>query len=250
MQSLNHLVSAGKVLYLGISDAPAWVVSKANEYARAHGLRQFSVYQGLYSAATRDLEREIMPMCRAEGMGITPWGALGGGKFKTETQRSAGGRQVKLTEKDINVSKVLESIANRKNTSITSVAMAYALQKTAYVFPILGGRKIEHLKGNIEALTLELTKDDIKEIEGAYNFDLGFPNNMLWGTEIPEHETQVGFIGMGGAYDPVPNPKVRLSKIRDHTSWPSKLTNSIAHQSGQVGGIDVPPEVVLLGLVS
>ena len=171
MQSLNHLVSAGKVLYLGISDAPAWVVSKANEYARAHGLRQFSVYQGLYSAATRDLEREIMPMCRAEGMGITPWGALGGGKFKTEAQRSAGGRQVKLTEKDINVSKVLESIANRKNTSITSVAMAYALQKTAYVFPILGGRKIEQVVRDLLNLPADIGfefkvhTDSIKEGE-------------------------------------------------------------------------------------
>ena len=210
MQSLNHLVAAGKVLYLGISDAPAWVVSKANEYARAHGLRQFSVYQGLYSAATRDLERDVLPMCRAEGMGITPWGALGGGKFKTEAQRAAQeGRQVNLTEKDVNVSKVLESVANRKNTSITSVAMAYAMQKTAYVFPIIGGRKVEHLKGNIEALTLELTKDEIKEIEGAYNFELGFPHSMLWGTEVPDHEGKVGFVGMGGAYDPVPHPQVR-----------------------------------------
>jgi aryl-alcohol dehydrogenase-like predicted oxidoreductase len=82
MQSLNALVAEGKVLYLGISDAPAWIVSQANEYARQNSLRQFSVYQGQWSAAQRDFERDIIPMCQHEGMALAPWGALGGGYFK------------------------------------------------------------------------------------------------------------------------------------------------------------------------
>ena len=72
MQSLNTVVQQGKVLYLGISDTPAWIVSKANQYARDHGLRQFVVYQGRWSAANRDFERDIIPMCAAEGMGLAP----------------------------------------------------------------------------------------------------------------------------------------------------------------------------------
>ena len=79
MQSLNALVQQRKVLYLGISDTPAWVVVKANCYARQHGLRQFSVYQGRLSAQARDLEREIIPMCQSEGMGIHAWGVMGNG---------------------------------------------------------------------------------------------------------------------------------------------------------------------------
>jgi aryl-alcohol dehydrogenase-like predicted oxidoreductase len=67
MQSLNIMVNQGKVLYLGISDTPAWIVSKANEYARQNGLRQFSVYQGRWSAEHRDFERDIVQMCAAEG---------------------------------------------------------------------------------------------------------------------------------------------------------------------------------------
>jgi aryl-alcohol dehydrogenase-like predicted oxidoreductase len=82
MSSLNVLVSQGKVLYLGICNTPAWVVVKCNAFARAHGMRGFSVYQGRWSAADRDLEREIVPMCMSEGMGIAPWGVLGGGHFK------------------------------------------------------------------------------------------------------------------------------------------------------------------------
>lgn len=79
MQSLNTLITQGKVLYLGISDTPAWVVVKANAYAREHGLRPFSIYQGRYSALMRDLERDIIPMCRDEGMAVHPWGVLGSG---------------------------------------------------------------------------------------------------------------------------------------------------------------------------
>jgi aryl-alcohol dehydrogenase-like predicted oxidoreductase len=86
MQSLNALVTEGRVLYLGISDAPAWIVSQANEYARQNSLRQFSVYQGQWSAAQRDFERDIIPMCQHEGMALAPWGALGGGYFKVDIQ--------------------------------------------------------------------------------------------------------------------------------------------------------------------
>jgi len=187
MQSLNHLVAQGKVIYLGISDTPAWVVSKANQYARDHNLRQFSVYQGQWSAADRDFERDILPMCRDEGMAIAPWGALGGGHFKTEAQRKAGeGRKmVPPTENQIKLSTALEKIAERKGTIMTSVALAYVMHKAPNVYPIVGGRSVNHLKGNIEALSLELTEEDIDEIEGAVPFDVGFPMKFLftWATD-------------------------------------------------------------------
>ncbi|CAF1149365.1 unnamed protein product [Didymodactylos carnosus] len=85
----NRSQMAGKVLYLGASDTPSWVVAKANQYARDHGLRQFSVYQGRYNAAQRDAERDIMPMLRDEGMAFAPFAALGGGRFKTKEQVEA-----------------------------------------------------------------------------------------------------------------------------------------------------------------
>lgn len=183
MQSLNHLVANGKVLYLGVSDTPAWVVVKCNEYARAHGLRQFSVYQGRWSAAERDFEREILPMTKAEGMGLCPWGVLGGGYFKAKGHVKEGGRNLRVSQtgKDEQVSEVLEKIANAKGTLITSVALAYILHKTSYVFPICGGRKVDHLKGNIEALGLELSQEDMDEIESAYDFSVGFPGSFLSG---------------------------------------------------------------------
>ncbi|KAI3317412.1 aldo/keto reductase [Xylariaceae sp. AK1471] len=208
MQSLNQLVLAGKVLYLGVSDTPAWVVAKANEYARNHGLRQFSVYQGRWSAASRDFEREIIPMVKDEGMSLAPWGALGGGKFKTEEQRKNNqGRGSAPTENEIKVSKALEAVAKRKNTIITSVAQAYVMHKTPYVFPIIGGRTVDHLKANIEALNLSLSEDDIKEIESAVPFDLGFPNSFAYGGQTPEHPGNVWLLTMGGTTDYVAEKK-------------------------------------------
>ena len=205
MHGLNSLITAGKVLYLGISDTPAWVVVKANDYARANGLRPFSVYQGKWNASFRDMEREIIPMCRDQGMGIAPWAALGQGRFKSAAAREAAhtgaGRAAQLSENDVRVSDVLEAVANRKNTSLHAVvnsftrkpeitlrnntmtdtiqALAYVLQKTPYVFPIIGQRKVDHLLANIEALKIELTPEDLDQIDSAIPFDAGFPNNFL-----------------------------------------------------------------------
>lgn len=131
MQSLNHLVAQRKVLYLGISDTPAWVVVKANCYARERGLTQFSVYQGRWSAAERDFEREIIPMCKDEGMSLAPWGALGGGYFKSPGETKTGGRTLNVsTGKEEQVSVVLDRIAKKKGTLVTSVALAYVLHKS------------------------------------------------------------------------------------------------------------------------
>jgi aryl-alcohol dehydrogenase-like predicted oxidoreductase len=203
MTSLNDTITSGKVIYIGASDMPAWIVSKANQYARDHGLRQFSVYQGLWSAANRDFERDIIPMTISENMGITPWGVLGGGKFKSEEQRKAGeGRNTGEVDKNtIKVSRALEAIA-KKDTAITSVALAYVMHKAPYVFPIVGGRNVEHLKGNIKALSLVL-EEDIDTIEAAASFNVGFPLAMI-GTGPDESIWE----DAGGHVDRVGLPKV------------------------------------------
>jgi aryl-alcohol dehydrogenase-like predicted oxidoreductase len=193
MTNLNDLCMAGKVLYLGISDAPAWVVSKANQYARDHGMRQFVVYQGMWNASLRDFERDIIPMCRDEGMGLCPYGTLNQGRFQTEEgykereQRLKDGQArnlVPLSDHDKKVAKALENIANAKGVPLLHVALAYVLHKTPYVFPIVGGRKVEHIQGNIEALSVALSAKEIEEVETAYEFDPGFPHTFLSGTLI------------------------------------------------------------------
>lgn len=182
MQSLHHMVASSKVLYLGISDTPAWVVSKANEYARQQGLTQFSVYQGLWNAATRDFERDIIPMCEAEGMALAPWGALGRGMFMSpeDFEKKIEGRTGTQPENVQKVAIALGEIAKKKGAQTTSVALAYVMHKSPYVFPIVGSRKLEHLKSNIEGLSIELSDEEIDFIENAAPFEIGFPLNFLF----------------------------------------------------------------------
>ncbi len=220
MNALHHLVVAGKVLYLGISDTPAWVVSKANQYARDHALTPFAAYQGKWSAATRDFERDILPMCKDEGMGLAPWGPLNQGKFQTKAvfaQREGtdeGRRPPSQQDKDI--SAVLEAVADNKGYTIPQVAIAYILQKAPYVFPIVGCRTVAHIQGSIDALGVELTEDEIATIEGAYPFSIGFPHDMLSGSaydpDAPSRNVNgpgdVSLNKMGGStFDWVEQPK-------------------------------------------
>ncbi|KAG6819214.1 hypothetical protein H0H93_014120 [Arthromyces matolae] len=190
MRGLHALVMAGKVLYIGISDTPAWIVAKANQYARDHALTPFSVYQGLWNVMDRDFERDIIPMARSEGMALCPWNVIGGGKFRTdaeeEARKSSGenGRTMLgdwlRNEREKSVSAALEKVANEVGTKhIAAVAIAYVLQKVPYVFPLIGGRKVEHLLGNIEALDIHLTDEQIKYLEGASDFNIGFPGNFI-----------------------------------------------------------------------
>ncbi len=122
MDSLHNLVAAQKVLYLGISDTPAWVVSQANQYAVDHGKTPFVVYQGKWSILERSFEREIIPMARSLGMALSPFGVLGQGKLRTdeeEERRKETGEKGRLVwgpnwernEVEVKVCKALEKVA-------------------------------------------------------------------------------------------------------------------------------------------
>ncbi|KAH8101113.1 Aldo/keto reductase [Cristinia sonorae] len=191
MNGLHTLVSQGKVLYLGISDTPAWIVAKANAYARYHGKTPFVIYQGLWSILRRDFEREIIPMALSEGMALAPWGVLGQGRIRTDEEearrRESGekgrvmhGPQWERNENEKKISQALEKVAKEVGAKhVTSVATAYVMQKVPYVFPILGGRKVEHLMDNIEALDISLTPEHIAYLESVLPFDVGFPQSSF-----------------------------------------------------------------------
>ncbi|KAH8112134.1 aryl-alcohol dehydrogenase [NADP+] [Phellopilus nigrolimitatus] len=191
MDALHNLVVAGKVLYLGISDTPAWIVSQANYYAKLTGKSPFVIYQGAWNVMARDFERDIIPMARAHGLALAPWNVLAGGRLRTdaeEEKREASGEKGrtivqpdwKRNEDEKKMSAALEKVAKEVGTEhITAVAIAYVMQKTPYVFPIIGGRKVEHLLANIEALKISLSHEQIKYLESILPFDPGFPNKLI-----------------------------------------------------------------------
>lgn len=137
MDSLHILIEQGKVLYLGISDTPAWIVSAANTYAVSHGKTPFSVYQGRWNVMSRDFEREIIPMARHFGMALCPWDVLCSGRLRSSKQiadlkkeggpsRLGSGEQ---TDEEKKMCEALEKIAGEHGTeSIQSIALAYVMQ--------------------------------------------------------------------------------------------------------------------------
>ncbi|KAI9281010.1 NADP-dependent oxidoreductase domain-containing protein [Umbelopsis sp. AD052] len=131
--------------------------------------------------------KEIIPMCRAEGMGLVSSTALGSGRFYTEEGykereiSNSGHRGRPQTEREKAVSKALQNVANAHGTILTSVALAYVRQKAPYVIPVVAGSTLDPLKDNIAALSLYMTKDEIRKIENAYKFDPGYPNTFLSG---------------------------------------------------------------------
>ncbi|CAI7295554.1 BBT_collapsed_G0044460.mRNA.1.CDS.1 [Saccharomyces cerevisiae] len=190
MDSLHILVQQGKVLYLGVSDTPAWVVSAANYYATSHGKTPFSVYQGKWNVLNRDFERDIIPMARHFGMALAPWDVMGGGRFQSKKameERKKNGEGLRTfvggpeqTELEVKISEALTKIAEEHGTeSVTAIAIAYVRSKAKNVFPLIGGRKIEHLKQNIEALSIKLTPEQIEYLESIVPFDVGFPKSLI-----------------------------------------------------------------------
>ncbi|KAK9371717.1 NADP-dependent oxidoreductase domain-containing protein [Lipomyces chichibuensis] len=218
MDSLHILVEQGKVLYLGVSDTPAWVVSAANIYARDHGKTPFSIYQGRWNVLLRDFEREIIPMARHFGMALAPWDVLGGGKFQTKKaveerkKKGEGLRNVigaDQTEDEVKMSEALAKVASEHGIeSVTAIALAYVLAKAPNVFPLVGGRKVEHLQDNIQALKIKLTIEQIEYLESVRPFDIGFPSNFIG--EDPKVTGKAGGIGLAAsaplAFETYPKP--------------------------------------------
>ncbi|KAH9928004.1 Aldo/keto reductase [Epithele typhae] len=191
MNGLHNLVVSGKVLYLGISDTPAWIVAKANQYARLTGKTPFVIYQGAWSILQRDFERDIIPMALSEGLALAPWNVLQAGRIRSdeeEEKRRETGEKGRMSSRpdwertadERKVCLALEEVAKQVGVkSVQAVAIAYVMQKVPYVFPIIGGRKVEHLDANLEALDVALSEEQIKYLEGVLPFDKGFPHNFV-----------------------------------------------------------------------
>ncbi|TEB27128.1 arylalcohol dehydrogenase [Coprinellus micaceus] len=200
IDALHAYVVAGKILYLGVSNAPSWAVARANEYARRTGKTPFAIFQTMYSIMERSAEREILPFVRDEGMAFAPFGVLAGGKLRSNADEEArkasgeGGRNMpwsggwERTAEEKQVCDRLEKVQGEVGAkSLTAVAIAYVLHKAPFVFPIVGGRKPEQLLANVEALEISLTAEQIAYLDGAKPVDLGFPGFLIGdGSSYPQ----------------------------------------------------------------
>ena len=218
MHGLNDLVMAGKVLYLGICETPAWVVAKANEYARQKGLRQFAVYLGQWSAAERDMERDIVPMCQAEGMAICSYGSTDVCKPRLK-QHSKRPKATDYAQRHTDVSEALAAVAKAKGITARQTELAYIMGKAPYVFGRIPFATIKELDGIIAGLSVTLSEEAVSHIESAYDFDFGFPHSALSGTRYTGEKSK-------GADHPANNEYLKALGAFD---WVGKL-KAIGHK--------------------
>ena len=181
LRALDDLVRAGKVLYIGISDTPAWVVAQANAIADLRGWSRFVAYQGEYSLASRAPERDILPMTRALDMAFTPWGMLEGGELtgKYNAPSNEEKRSKDTSPRIKSLATELMSVAEEIGHTPSQVAINWVRQQPYLVIPILGARSRKQLTDNLGCLDFELTPEQLKRLSEASPIDLGFPHSFL-----------------------------------------------------------------------
>jgi len=181
LRALDDLVRAGKVLYIGISDTPAWLVAQANAIADLRGWSRFVAYQGEYSLASRAPERDILPMTRALDMAFTPWGMLEGGELtgKYNAPSNEEKRSKDTSPRIKSLATELMSVAEEIGHTPSQVAINWVRQQPYLVIPILGARSRKQLTDNLGCLDFELTPEQLKRLSEASPIDLGFPHSFL-----------------------------------------------------------------------
>jgi aryl-alcohol dehydrogenase-like predicted oxidoreductase len=192
VRALDDVVRAGKVLYVGISDAPAWIVAQAVTLADARGWTRFSALRVPYALTARDVERDLVPMAGALDLTVTAWSPLGGGllsgRYGSDRERphdtriatAAGYSELMLTERKLAITDAVNRIAAERGATSAQVAIAWlcSRQHLASVIPIVGARRPEQLLDSIGALDLELTADELAALDEVSAIELGFPHDF------------------------------------------------------------------------
>ena len=189
VRALDAVVQSGKARYVGFSNLPAWVASKAITYAEAHGLARFQSAQVYYSIAGRDIEREVAPLCQSEGLAILPWSPLAGGllsgKFKADKSGPSDARRASFDFPPVSMERLprvlgaLEEVAKATNLSVARIALAWQLTKPFVTSIILGAKTIEQLSDNLAAKDVKLSPEHVKLLDDASALPAEYPGWMV-----------------------------------------------------------------------
>ena len=175
MEGLNDAVKAGKARYIGISNCFAWQLAKANAFAEANGLASFISVQGHYNLIFREEEREMAKLCAEDGIAMTPYSALAGGRLSRlpgeTTSRYEKDSYARLkydatAKQDEVIIRRAAKIAKKHETSMTAVSLAWLLQKTAA--PVVGATKVSQMEGAVKAVDLVLSPEETAYLEEPY----------------------------------------------------------------------------------
>jgi aryl-alcohol dehydrogenase (NADP+) len=179
LEALHDVVKAGKALYIGASSMNAWQFSKALYVADGYGWTRFVSMQNHYNLIYREEEREMIPLCAAEGIAVFPWsplarGFLAGNRTRNKSDETTRSKSDKMAHRlyyadnDFTVLDQVISLARERSVSPAQIALAWMLHKSFVTSPIIGATRLGHLEEAISALDIALTPEEMDRIEGVY----------------------------------------------------------------------------------
>jgi aryl-alcohol dehydrogenase-like predicted oxidoreductase len=177
LEALHDVVKAGKARYLGASSMYAWQFAKALHLAGAHGWTRFSTMQDYVNLLYREEEREMLPLCAVEGIGVIPWSPLARGRLarawdaasaRSETDEFGKTLYAATADADRKVHERLTEVAAKRGVPLAQVALAWVLQKPVVSAPIVGATKMQHLEDAVAALSMKLTAEEVAALEAPY----------------------------------------------------------------------------------
>ena len=179
MEALNDVVRAGKARYIGASSMFAWQFAKALHTSEKHGWTKFISMQNHYNLVYREEEREMVPLCQDQGIGLIPWSPMARGFFAGDRKRDGGGETSRANndpfakglyfrDEDFTVADCAAEIAQERGVSQSQIALAWVLNKPFVHSPIIGATKMEHLDQAIAALDIRLSDEEMKRLEEPY----------------------------------------------------------------------------------
>ncbi|MDA3645334.1 aldo/keto reductase [Saccharopolyspora indica] len=198
LRSLDDLVRQGKVLYVAMSNAPAWQVSRMQAIADLRGWSPLIGLQVEYNLVNRAAERDLIPMARELGLGVTPYSPLAGGlltgKYSRADLTGAGSAESArksfnagvglVTERNLTIADAVQEVAAELGRTPAQVGLAWLLQNPDVTAPVIGARTPEQLEGNLGALEVEFTTAQLDRLETASSIELGYPHDLLAGDHI------------------------------------------------------------------
>lgn len=195
MRGLDDLVAAGKILYIAVSDTPAWKIAQANTLAELRGWSRFIALQVEYNLALRDVERELLPMAVELGLGVLPWSPLASGLLsgkygaddlarqrQADRAPSADGpvaRPLNLSEKKLAIADAVKAVAGELGRTPAQVALNWLLTRQGVTSPILGARTVTQIEDNLGAVDFTLDAAHLARLDEASAIELGFPHDFL-----------------------------------------------------------------------
>ncbi len=185
LETLTDLVRAGKVRYIGCSNLPAWQLMKALGVSRQHGLAEFVSTQSYYAIAGRDLEREMVPLVKDQGLGLLPWSPLAGGflsgKFTRDGETDPAARRVSFDfppvdkARGFDIIDVMRDVARAHDVSVARVALAWLLHQPAVTSVIIGAKRLDQLDDNLASVDLALIPDELDRLDAVSALTVEYP---------------------------------------------------------------------------